>query len=331
MRQRRDGAPGASLWSAGAAGRGAASIVSWRGITPPAHATVNGPTLPEGAIAPAGVRGYQPQCGIRRGMTLRRSRKEHCMATEPEPPAGNVWRFDVVAGLTAAAVVIPKAMAYAAVAGLPVAVGLYTAFIPMVVYAVLGTSRVLSVSSTTTLAILAGTAARHRRARRRPGQADHRHRHADRAGRGDAAARPGGPPRLRRRLHFRAGAHRIQGRHRPRDRARPDPQAARHPHHQARLLPRPAERRPARSRDLAADARRGRGDARRPGGDGSALAALAGAAGGGGPRDRRVVVLRPRRRSASRPSARFPRACRRSRCPTSRSSSSSRRRRRAWR
>ena len=72
-------------------------------------------------------------------------------------PAGSVWRFDVVAGLTAAAVVLPKAMAYAAVAGLPVAVGLYTAFIPMIVYALLGTSRVLSVSSTTTLAILAGT------------------------------------------------------------------------------------------------------------------------------------------------------------------------------
>jgi high affinity sulfate transporter 1 len=66
-------------------------------------------------------------------------------------------RFDVVAGLTAAAVVLPKAMAYATVAGLPVAVGLYTAFIPMVVYALLGSSRVLSVSSTTTLAILAGT------------------------------------------------------------------------------------------------------------------------------------------------------------------------------
>ena len=73
-------------------------------------------------------------------------------------PAGGVWRFDFVAGLTAAAVVLPKAMAYAAVAGLPVAVGLYTAFIPMVVYALLGSSRVLSVSSTTTLAILAGTA-----------------------------------------------------------------------------------------------------------------------------------------------------------------------------
>ena len=66
-------------------------------------------------------------------------------------------RFDIVAGLTAAAVVLPKAMAYATVAGLPVAVGLYTAFVPMVIYALLGTSRVLSVSSTTTLAILAGT------------------------------------------------------------------------------------------------------------------------------------------------------------------------------
>ncbi|WP_271893973.1 SulP family inorganic anion transporter [Candidatus Phyllobacterium onerii] len=63
-------------------------------------------------------------------------------------------RPDLVAGLTAAAVVLPKAMAYATVAGLPVSVGLYTAFVPMIVYALLGTSRVLSTSSTTTLAIL---------------------------------------------------------------------------------------------------------------------------------------------------------------------------------
>ncbi len=66
-------------------------------------------------------------------------------------------RLDLVAGLTAAAVVLPKAMAYATVAGLPVSVGLYTAFVPMIVYALLGTSRVLSVSSTTTLAILTAT------------------------------------------------------------------------------------------------------------------------------------------------------------------------------
>src|SRR3954468_3168284 len=63
-------------------------------------------------------------------------------------------RPDVVAGLTAAAVVIPKAMAYATIAGLPVQIGLYTALVPMVIYAVLGTSRVLSVSTTTTIAIL---------------------------------------------------------------------------------------------------------------------------------------------------------------------------------
>jgi SulP family sulfate permease len=63
-------------------------------------------------------------------------------------------RPDVIAGLTTAAVVIPKAMAYATIAGLPVQVGLYTAFLPMIIYAVLGTSRVLSVSTTTTLAIL---------------------------------------------------------------------------------------------------------------------------------------------------------------------------------
>jgi sulfate permease, SulP family len=63
-------------------------------------------------------------------------------------------RPDVIAGLTTAAVVIPKAMAYATIAGLPVQVGLYTAFLPMVIYAVLGTSRSLSVSTTTTLAIL---------------------------------------------------------------------------------------------------------------------------------------------------------------------------------
>ena len=77
--------------------------------------------------------------------------------TKPAHPVVPGLRLDLVAGLTAAAVVLPKAMAYATVAGLPVAVGLYTAFIPMAIYALLGTSRVLSVSSTTTLAILAGT------------------------------------------------------------------------------------------------------------------------------------------------------------------------------
>src|SRR6186997_687000 len=62
--------------------------------------------------------------------------------------------LDVIAGLTAAAVVVPKAMAYATIAGLPVQVGMYTVLVPMIIYAALGTSRPLSVSTTTTLAIL---------------------------------------------------------------------------------------------------------------------------------------------------------------------------------
>jgi sulfate permease, SulP family len=44
-------------------------------------------------------------------------------------------RPDLIAGLTTAAVVIPQAMAYAAIAGLPVEVGLYAASVPMAAYA----------------------------------------------------------------------------------------------------------------------------------------------------------------------------------------------------
>ena len=67
-------------------------------------------------------------------------------------------RLDLVAGLTAAAVIIPQAMAYASIAGLPVEVGLYTALTPMLVYALLGTSRTLSVSVTSTIGMLTASA-----------------------------------------------------------------------------------------------------------------------------------------------------------------------------
>ncbi|HUL79277.1 MAG TPA: SulP family inorganic anion transporter [Vicinamibacteria bacterium] len=67
-------------------------------------------------------------------------------------------KADVLAGLTTAAVVIPKVMAYATIAGLPVQIGLYTVLVPMAVYAALGTSRPLSVSTTTTLGILCANA-----------------------------------------------------------------------------------------------------------------------------------------------------------------------------
>jgi SulP family sulfate permease len=63
-------------------------------------------------------------------------------------------RWDLLAGLTTAAVVIPQAVAYASLAGLPVQVGLYVATVPMAAYALLGSSRPLSVSSTSTISIL---------------------------------------------------------------------------------------------------------------------------------------------------------------------------------
>ena len=64
---------------------------------------------------------------------------------------------DLVGGLAAGAVVIPQAMAYATIADLPVEVGLYTCMVPMVVYALLGGSRTMSVSTTSTVALLTGT------------------------------------------------------------------------------------------------------------------------------------------------------------------------------
>ena len=72
------------------------------------------------------------------------------------PPAH--LRGDAVAGLTTSAVVIPRAMAIAAIAGLPLEVGLYTAMVPPIIYAALGTSRVLVVTTTSTNAILVAAA-----------------------------------------------------------------------------------------------------------------------------------------------------------------------------
>jgi MFS superfamily sulfate permease-like transporter len=51
-------------------------------------------------------------------------------------------------------------MAYGVIAGLPLVVGLYTALVPLVVYAIMGTSRALSVTTTSTIAILTATGLR---------------------------------------------------------------------------------------------------------------------------------------------------------------------------
>ncbi|MFJ3408349.1 SulP family inorganic anion transporter [Promicromonospora sp. NPDC090134] len=67
-------------------------------------------------------------------------------------------RADVMAGLAAGVVVVPQAMAYATIAGLPVSVGLYTCIVPVLLYALLGGSHTLSVSTTSTIAVLTASA-----------------------------------------------------------------------------------------------------------------------------------------------------------------------------
>jgi SulP family sulfate permease len=66
-------------------------------------------------------------------------------------------RGDVLAGVTVAAYLIPQVMAYAEVAGLPPVVGLWAIMAPLVVYAVVGSSRQLSVGPESTTALMTAT------------------------------------------------------------------------------------------------------------------------------------------------------------------------------
>lgn len=63
-------------------------------------------------------------------------------------------RGDVVAGITVTAYLVPQVMAYATVAGLPPIVGLWTMVPVIAVYAVFGSSRVMSVGPESTTALM---------------------------------------------------------------------------------------------------------------------------------------------------------------------------------
>jgi len=56
---------------------------------------------------------------------------------------GETFKFDLIAGITVAMVLIPQSMAYAQLAGLPAYYGLYAAFLPPMVAALFGSSRQL--------------------------------------------------------------------------------------------------------------------------------------------------------------------------------------------
>jgi SulP family sulfate permease len=93
-----------------------------------------------GRLVFEGVAGIAPGLG-----ELRRYRRE--------------WlRSDVVAGISVVAYLVPQVMAYTALVGVAPVAGLWTALAALVVYAVLGSSRVLSVGPESTIALMTGAA-----------------------------------------------------------------------------------------------------------------------------------------------------------------------------
>ncbi len=86
-------------------------------------------------------------------------------STDPVPPAGLAlirnyrrgWlRGDVIAGVTIAAYLVPQVMAYATIAGLPPAAGLWASVGPLLAYAALGSSLLLSAGPESSTALMTG-------------------------------------------------------------------------------------------------------------------------------------------------------------------------------
>ncbi len=72
--------------------------------------------------------------------------KQHIPILQWLPNYKRSWlKSDLFAGMTIGVILIPQGIAYAIIAGLPPIYGLYTAMIPQIVYAILGTSRQLAV------------------------------------------------------------------------------------------------------------------------------------------------------------------------------------------
>ena len=67
---------------------------------------------------------------------------------------GSWFRPDAIAALTVWAVLVPEAMAYAGIAGMPAETGLYAAPLALIAYAIFGTSRHLDVGPSSAVAAL---------------------------------------------------------------------------------------------------------------------------------------------------------------------------------
>ena len=66
---------------------------------------------------------------------------------------------DAVAGLIVAIMLVPQGMAYALLAGLPPEAGLYASILPLLIYALFGSSRVLAVGPVAIVSLMVATSA----------------------------------------------------------------------------------------------------------------------------------------------------------------------------
>ncbi len=64
---------------------------------------------------------------------------------------------DIMAGIVVAIMLMPQSMAYAMLAGLPAQIGLYTAVLPLILYAIFGSSRVLGVGPVAIVSLMVAT------------------------------------------------------------------------------------------------------------------------------------------------------------------------------
>ena len=74
------------------------------------------------------------------------------------PVTSVILRGDVIAGITGGLVLVPKAMAYAQLSGLPLYFGLYTAFIPALLGALWGSSRQLATGPVAIVSLMTAAA-----------------------------------------------------------------------------------------------------------------------------------------------------------------------------
>ena len=74
------------------------------------------------------------------------------------PVSSVLLRSDLIAGITGALVLVPKAMAYAQLSGLPVHFGLYVAFVPAILGALWGSSRQLATGPVAIISLMTAAA-----------------------------------------------------------------------------------------------------------------------------------------------------------------------------